>query len=128
MARASRRFSPRKQRDAARRNGRVVVVETRNWPQGAAGQDTSRGLAMLIAGAVMVLLKWVLPPVAPLVVAAYGIYQAVHRRYGEGLAAVGVAVVLWYARGVVGWLLWLVGAAFVAAGLFFLIRSMRESA
>ena len=93
-----------------------------------ARQDSSRGVAMLIAGAVMVVLKWVLPAVAPLAVAAYGIYQAVNRRYGEGLAAIGIAVVLWYARGVVGWLLWLVGAAFVLAGLFFLIRSMRESA
>jgi hypothetical protein len=91
-----------------------------------ARQDTSRGLAMLIAGAVMVVLKWVLPPVAPLAVAAYGVYQALNRQYGEGLAAVALAVILWYARGLVGWLLWLVGAAFVLAGLFFLIRSLRE--
>lgn len=92
-----------------------------------ARQDTSRGLAMLIAGAVMIVLKWVLPPVAPLAVAAYGAYQALNRQYGEGLAAVGVAVVLWYARGFVGWLLWLIGAAFVLAGLILLIRSMKES-
>ena len=92
-----------------------------------ARQDTSRGLAMLIAGAVMVLLKWVLPPVAPLAVAVYGAYQGLNRQYGEGLAAIGLAIVLWYARGLVGWLLWLIGAAFVLAGLFFLIRSLRES-
>lgn len=90
--------------------------------------DTSRGLAMLVAGAVMVLLKWIVPAVAPLAVAAYGIYQVINRRYGEGAAAVGIAVLLWYGRGVVGWLLWVLGAAFVLAGLFLLIRSLRETA
>ena len=90
--------------------------------------DTSRGLALLIAGAVMVVLKWVLPPVAPLAVVAYGLYQALNRQYGEGLVAVGLALVLWYARGLVGWLLWIVGAGFVLAGLFLLIRSLRETA
>lgn len=90
--------------------------------------NTSRGLAMLIAGAVIVMLKWVLPSVAPLAVVAYGAYQATQRLYGEALAALAVALVLWYARTLVGGLLWLAGAAFAAAGLFLLIRSWREAA
>ena len=89
--------------------------------------DTGRGVAMLAAGGVMVLLKWILPPVAPLAVAAYGIYQIYNRQYTEGAVAVGLAIALWYLRGVVGWLLWLVGAGLVVFGLFFLIRSLRET-
>ncbi len=87
--------------------------------------DTGRGLALVTAGAVMVLLKWVLPAVAPLAVAAYGAYQLVHRQYAEGGLAIGFAVALWYLRDLVGGLLWFIGAGFVGLGLFFLIRSLR---
>jgi hypothetical protein len=90
--------------------------------------NTSRGLALLIAGAAMVLLRWMLPPLAPLAVAAYGVYQFFSRRLGEGLVAILVAVALWYLRGLVGGLLWLVGAAFVVVGMFYLIKSLREPA
>lgn len=92
----------------------------------AGNRDSGRGVAMLTAGAVLVLLKWVLPPVAPLAVGAYGIYQLYYRQYAEGAIALALAVALWFLRPVVGWLLWVVGAAFVAFGLFFLIRSLRE--
>ncbi|MEE8554770.1 MAG: hypothetical protein V3T00_02835 [bacterium] len=90
-------------------------------------RDTGRGVAMLTAGAVMVLLKWVLPPVAPVAVAAYGGYQIYNRQYLEGAIAIGLAVVLWLVRGLVGGLLWVVGAGLVGLGLFFLIRSLRGS-
>lgn len=91
-------------------------------------QDLGRGTALLVSGAVMVLLKWVLPVVAPLAVAAYGLYRLYHKDLSEGLLALGIAVVAWLLRPFVGWLLWLIGAAMVAIGLFYLIRGMRSDA
>ena len=91
-------------------------------------QDVGRGTALLVSGAVMVLLRWVLPPVAPLAIAAYGIYRLFHKQIGEGLLALAVAVLAWYLRGVVGGLLWLIGAAMVGFGLFFLIRGLLSDA
>ena len=88
--------------------------------------DTARGLALLIAGAAMVVLHWILPPLAPLAVAAYGAYQVFRARFGEGAVAIVVCIGLWYTRPLVGWLLWIVGAVFVLAGLFYLIQSWRE--
>lgn len=99
----------------------------REIPSYWAKPETSRGLAMLIAGAALVVLKWVLPAVAPLAVVAYGLYQATQRRYGEAFAALAVSVALWYGSVIVGVLLWLAGAAFAVAGLFLLIRSWREA-
>jgi hypothetical protein len=87
---------------------------------------TTRGLALLIAGAAMVVLHWIVPPLAPLAVAAYGVYQLFRARFGEGAVALLICAGLWYTRPLVGWLLWLVGAAFVLAGLFYLIQSLRE--
>jgi hypothetical protein len=89
--------------------------------------DAARGLALLAAGAAMVVLHWVVPPMAPLAVAAYGVYQLFKRRYGEAAVAILIAVALWYTRLLVGWLLWLVGAAFVVAAIFYLIQALRES-
>jgi len=88
--------------------------------------NTARGLALLIAGAAMVVLHWIVPPLAPLAVAAYGGYQVFRARFGEGAVALLVCIGLWYTRPLVGWLLWMVGAAFVLAGLFYLIQSLRE--
>ncbi len=87
--------------------------------------DLGRGTALMIFGAVMVLLKWVLPPVAPLAIAAYGLYRLYHKEIGEGLLGLALAVLLWVLRVPFGWLLWLLGAAMVAFGLFFLIRGLR---
>jgi hypothetical protein len=88
--------------------------------------DAARGLAFLAAGAAMVLLHWVLPPMAPLAVAAYGVYQLFKQRFGEAAVAILIAVALWYTRLLVGWVLWLVGAAFVVAAVFYLIQGLRE--
>jgi len=88
-------------------------------------QDVDRGVALLIAGAVMVLLKWVLPPVAPLAVLAYGVYRLYLREFAEGGVAIAVAVVLWFLRAPVEWLLWLAGVLMAGFGLFFLIRGLR---
>jgi hypothetical protein len=90
-------------------------------------QDLGRGTALLVSGAVMVLLKWVLPPVAPVAIAAYAIYRLYYKDVAEGLLALALAVLAWYLRTPVGWLLWLVGAAMVSFGLFFVIRGLREA-
>jgi len=90
-------------------------------------QDLGRGTALLVTGAVMVLLKWVLPPVAPIAVAAYGIYRLYRKDLGEGLLALAIAVLVWVLRHALGWLLWLIGAAMVCVGIFFLIRGTLAS-
>ncbi|MBI4081807.1 MAG: hypothetical protein HY423_04280 [Candidatus Lambdaproteobacteria bacterium] len=92
-----------------------------------AEQDRSRGLALLLASAVLVLLSFVVPPVAPIAIIAYGFYQLYRKNYTEGALAILLAVVVWVLRGVVGWLIW--ACAFVAAGLglFFLIRGLRDA-
>ena len=48
------------------------------------------------------------------------------RQIAEGLLALALAVVAWYLRPFVGWLLWVLGAAMVAFGLFYLIRGLRS--
>jgi hypothetical protein len=85
--------------------------------------DRDRGIALLVAGAVMVLLKWVVPIAAPAAVLAYGIYRLFAKQYKEGLIFVAVAVVLWLLRPVLGGLLWVVGFLMAALGVFYLIRS-----
>jgi len=90
-------------------------------------QDLGRGTALLVTGAVMVLLKWVLPPVAPIAVAAYGLYRLYRKDIGEGLLALAIAVLVWVLRHPLGWLLWLTGAAMVGFGVFFLIRGLLAS-
>jgi hypothetical protein len=87
-------------------------------------QDLGRGTALLVSGAVMVLLKWILPPVAPVAIAAYGLYRLYYKDVGEGLLALALAVVAWVLRYPLGWLLWLGGAAMVGFGLFFVIRGL----
>lgn len=87
--------------------------------------DAQRGTALLVSGAVMVVLKWLVPYVAPFAVAAYGLYALYHRHAVEGLAALGVAILLWLLRVPLAVLFWFVGAAMAAVGIFFLIRSMR---
>ena len=89
------------------------------------GLDRDRGIALLVAGAVMVLLKWILPVAAPFAVLAFAIYQLANRRWQEGLIFMAVALVLWLLRLPVGWLLWLCGFVMVGFGLFYLIRSFR---
>lgn len=89
------------------------------------GLDRDRGVALLVAGAVMVLLKWVLPAVAPLAVLAYAIYRLTGKRYKEGLIFIAVAFVLWMLRMPLGWLLWLAGFLMVGFGIFFILRSIR---
>lgn len=88
-------------------------------------QDLGRGTALMILGAVLVLLRWVLPPVAPLAIAAYGLWRLYRKEVGEGLLALALAVLAWVLRGLVGGLLWILGAVIVVAGLFFLIRGFR---
>lgn len=88
-------------------------------------QDLGKGTALLAAGAVMVLLKWVLPMVAPLALAAYGIYRLFMKDYIESGIALAAAIVLWLLQTPVGWILWLMGAAMAGFGLFFLIRGIR---
>jgi len=90
--------------------------------------DLGRGTALMITGAVMVLLKWVLPPVAPLAIAAYAVYRLYYKDVAEGLLALALAVLAWVLRQPLGWALWLAGAAMVGFGLFFLIRGLREAA
>lgn len=88
-------------------------------------QDLGRGTALLISGAIMVLLKWVLPAVAPVALVAYGLYRLYQKQLGEGLVALALAVLAWYLRGAVGGLLWVIGAVMVGFGLFYLIRGFR---
>ncbi len=90
-------------------------------------QDVGRGTALLVSGAVMVLLKWVLPPVAPVAVAAYAIYQFTRKQIAEGSVALAVAVLLWFLRAPLGWLLWVAGASMVGFGLFFVVRGLRKT-
>ena len=90
------------------------------------GLDRDRGIALLVAGAVMVLLKWILPVAAPFAVLAFAIYQLANRRWQEGLIFLAVAVVLWLLRMPLGWLLWLLGFLMVGFGVFYLIRSIRD--
>jgi len=87
-------------------------------------QDLGRGVALLVTGAVMVLLTFVLPAVAPIAVAAYGFYRLFHKELGEGLLALAIAVVVWLLRHPLGWLLWLMGAVMVGFGVFFIIRGL----
>lgn len=89
--------------------------------------DIGRGTALLVTGALMVLLKWFIPWVAPLALAAYGVYQLFHKEMGEGGVALGIAVILYFLSGFIGWLLWLSGALMVGVGLFLLIRAMRSN-
>ena len=88
-------------------------------------QDLGRGIALLVASAVMVLLTWVVPAVAPLALAGYGIYLLFMRRFREMTVTLVVAVGLWFLAGLLGGLLWLFGVAMAGFGLFFLIRGFR---
>ena len=89
------------------------------------GLDRDRGIALLVAGAVMVLLKWILPIAAPVAALAYGIYRMSSKRYKEGALFIGVAIVLWLLHAFIGWLLWLAGFVMAGVGIFYLIRSFR---
>jgi len=84
--------------------------------------DVGRGTALLITGAVMVLLTWVLPIMVPIAVGAFGVYQLTQRQLPDGLLALAVAVVMWFLKGLVWWLMWLVSAGMVGLGLFFMLR------
>lgn len=88
-------------------------------------QDLGRGIALMVAGAVMVLLKWVLPTVAPLALAAYAIYRLFMKSYKEAAITFGIALVLWFLQGFLGWALMLFGAGMAGVGFFFLVRGMR---
>ena len=86
--------------------------------------DVQRGGALLISGALLVLLHFVLPIVAPFAVAAYDIYRFTLRQVQEGIVALAVAVLLWFAREPLGWLLWLVAALMAGLGFFYFIRGI----
>ena len=88
-------------------------------------QDVGRGIALLVAAAVLVLLTGVVPAVAPVALAGYGIYLLFMRRFRETAVTLLVAVGLWFLAGALGWLLWWVGVAMAGFGLFFLIRGFR---
>ena len=88
-------------------------------------QDLGRGVALMVAGAVMVLLKFVLPVMAPIVLAGYGIYRLFMRGFMESAIVIAVALVLWFLQGLVGWLLLILGAGMTGIGLFYLIRGVR---
>ena len=88
-------------------------------------QDLGRGVALLVAGAVMSLLKFILPAVAPLALAAYGIYRLFSKDYLECAVIVGAAVLLWFLKDIVAGLLLICGVGMAGIGLFFLIRGIR---
>ncbi len=88
-------------------------------------QDLGRGVALTAAGAAMVLLKFVIPWVAPLAIAAYGIYQLFRKNYWECAIMLGAAVLLFFLQGLVEWILLLCGAGMAGFGLFFLVRGIR---
>ena len=88
-------------------------------------QDIGRGSALLAAGAVMVLLTWILPWAAPISVAAYGIYRLTQKQIGEGLLFVAMGIVFWILRKPVEWLLWLGGVGIVGVGVFLILRGLR---
>ena len=88
-------------------------------------QDIGRGTALLITGAVLFILKWVLPVVTPLAIGGYAIYRFYRKELGEGLIFMALAVLAWFLRVPLGWLLWVIGAGFVAFGVFYLIKGMR---
>lgn len=87
-------------------------------------RDLGRGAALLVCGAVMVLLTWIIPSIAFLVVATYGVYRLYLKEISEGLVALAVAVGLYIFSGLLAGLLWIVGALAAGAGLFFLIRAL----
>ena len=89
-------------------------------------QDLGRGVALMAVGAMMMMLKFVLPVMAPIALAGYAIYRLFFRNYLESAVAIGVALVLWFLQGLVGWGLLIISAAMVGFGLFFLIRGIRE--
>lgn len=78
------------------------------------------------AGAMMMLLKFVLPVMAPIALAGYALYRLFARNYLESAVTIGVALVLWYLQGLVGWVLLMISSAMVGFGVFFLIRGLRE--
>ena len=89
-------------------------------------RDLGRGAALLVCGAVMVLLTWIIPSIAFLAVAAYGVYRLYLKEIGEGLVALAVAVAFYIFSSILASLLWIVGALVAGAGLFFLIRALLE--
>ncbi len=89
-------------------------------------ENINRGIVLLISGGATVLLKWVLPAVAPLAVVAYGIYRLYTRNFREGGIAIMIALLLWLLRHQVGWLLWAVAALMTGLGLFLLIAGLRD--
>ena len=88
-------------------------------------QDLGRGVALMAAGAMMMLLKFILPVMAPVALAAYAFYRLFMRNYLESAVTIGVALVLWYLQGVVGWMLLMISGGMVGFGVFYLIRGMR---
>lgn len=89
-------------------------------------RDLGRGTALLVCGAIMVLLTWILPAIAFLAVAAYGVYRLYLKEITEGLIALVVAVVFYFLSGLLAGLLWVIGALVAGMGLFFLIRALLE--
>jgi len=87
--------------------------------------EKPRGAALAISGLVMVLLGWLVPLVAPIAVAAYGLYQLNRRQPAEGLIALAAAALLWVLRVPLGALFWLIGAGMAGLGIFFIIRGTR---
>ena len=90
-------------------------------------QDIGRGTALLVCGAVLVLLKFTIPWIAWLVIGAYGLYRLFLKDVGEGLVALALAVVFYFLSGLLAGVLWVLAALVAGAGLFFLIRALRGS-
>ena len=88
-------------------------------------QDIGRGTALLAAGAVMVLLTWVLPWSAPFAVGAYGIHRLIRKQAGEGLLFLALGLVFWFLRRPVELVLWFTGFLIVAVGIFMILRGLR---
>ena len=88
-------------------------------------QDIGRGTALLAAGAIMVLLTWILPWAAPFAIGAFGVYRLMQKDTGEGLLFMALGMVLWFLRKPVEVLLWAAGFLIVAVGIFMLIRGLR---
>lgn len=87
--------------------------------------SVGHGVVMIATGAGIVLLRWVLPAVAPVAIAVYGVYLIGKHKFMEGFATIGGALLLWIFRGVLGGLLWWVGALMLGGGIFLLLRGLR---
>ena len=88
-------------------------------------QDMGRGVVLILGSALMVLLQFIIPAVAPLVMVAYGVYRLFTKNYGESAIAILLAILFWFLRAPISWIFWMFGAGMAGVGLFFIIRGIR---